>query len=111
EVNPYQFKEAPGIGSKKGAIVPMNNHPPPHPPTGFFNLYLSREGQIAFRMANNTQEDETTTSMREDLPSNVVPEAARRRKDVDYLDISRHDWMEWKPVGDLINSARQKSGK
>jgi hypothetical protein len=49
--------------------------------------------------------------MREDLPANVVPEAARRRKDVDYIEISRHDWMEWKPVGDLITAARQKSGK
>jgi len=27
------------------------------------------------------------------------------------IEISRHDWMEWKPVGDLINAARQKSGK
>jgi len=60
---------------------------------------------------NNTQEDDTTTSMREDLPLSVVPEAARRRKDVDYIEISRHDWMEWKPVGDLITNARQKSGK
>ena len=50
-------------------------------------------------------------AMREDLPANVVPEAAQRRKDVDYIEISRHDWMEWKPVGDLINAARQRSGK
>ena len=89
----------------------MNNHPHPNAAKVFINWYLSREGQIAFRMANNTQEDETTTSMREDLPASVVPEAARRRKDIDYIEISRHDWMEWKPVGDLINAARQKSGK
>jgi ABC-type Fe3+ transport system substrate-binding protein len=111
EVNPYHFKEAPGIGSNNGAIVLMNNHPHPNGAKVFINWYLSREGQIAFRQANNTQEDDTTTSMREDLPANVVPEAARRRKDVDYIEISRHDWMEWKPVGDLITSARQKSGK
>jgi len=111
EVNPYQFKEAPGIGSNNGAIVLMNNHPHPNAAKVFINWYLSREGQIAFRQANNTQEDETTTSMREDLPGNVVPEAARRRKEIDYIEISRHDWMEWKPVGDLINAARQKSGK
>ena len=111
EVSPYHFKEAPGIGSNNGAIVLMNNQPHPNAAKVFINWYLSREGQIAFRMANNTQEDETTTSMREDLPANVVPEAARRRKDVDYIEISRHDWMEWKPVGDLINAARQRSGK
>jgi len=111
EVSPYQFKEAPGIGSNNGAIVLMNNQPHPNTAKVFINWYLSREGQIAFRQANNTQEDETTTSMREDLPLSVVPEAARRRKDVDYIEISRHDWIEWKPVGDLIAAARQKSGK
>ena len=111
EVSPYHFKEAPGIGSNNGAIVLMNNHPHPNAAKVFINWYLSREGQIAFRQANNTKEDETTTSMREDLPASVVPEAARRRKDVDYIEISRHDWMDWKPVGDLIKAARQKSGK
>ncbi|MGE5216119.1 MAG: ABC transporter substrate-binding protein [Chloroflexota bacterium] len=111
EVSPYHFKEAPGIGSNNGAIVLMNNHPHPNAAKVFINWYLSRDGQIAFRQANNTKEDETTTSMREDLPASVVPEAARRRKEVDYIEISRHDWMEWKPVGDLIKAARQKSGK
>jgi len=111
EVSPYHFKEAPGIGSNNGAIALMNSQPHPNAARVFINWYLSRDGQIAFRQANNTVEDETTTSLREDLPLSVVPEAARRRKDVDYIDISRHDWMEWKPVGDLINAARQKSGK
>src|SRR5581483_2930377 len=109
EANPYQFKEAPGIGSNNGAIVLMNNQPHPSAARVFINWYLSREGQIAFRQANNTLEDETTTSMREDLPLSVVPEAARRRKDVDYIEISRHDWIDWKPVGDLI--ARRGSGR
>ncbi len=89
----------------------MNNHPHPNAAKVFINWYLSREGQIAFRQANNTQEDETTTSMREDLPANVVPEAARRRKDIDYIEISRHDWMEWKPVGDLISVRAAKVGE
>ena len=111
EVSPYHFKEAPGIGSNNGAIALMNSQPHPNAARVFINWYLSRDGQIAFRQANNTVEDETTTSLREDLPLSVVPEAARRRKDVDYIEISRHDWMEWKPVGDLINAARQKSGK
>lgn len=111
EVSPYHFKEAPGIGSNNGAVVLMNNHPHANAAKVFLNWYLSRDGQIAFRQANNTLEDDTTTSMREDLPLSVVPEPARRRKDVDYIEISRHDWMEWKPVGDLINAARQKSGK
>jgi ABC-type Fe3+ transport system substrate-binding protein len=111
EISPYHFKEAPGIGSNNGAIGLMNAAPHPNGAKVFINWYLSREGQTAFRNANNTIEDETTTSLREDLPLDVVPEAARRRKDIDYIEISRHDWMEWKPVGDVINAARQKSGK
>jgi iron(III) transport system substrate-binding protein len=111
EMSPYNFKEVPGIGSNNGAIALMNNQAHPNAARVFINWYLSRDGQIAFRNANKTIEDETTTSLREDLPASVVPEAARRRKDVDYLEIIRYDWMDWKPVGDLINAARQKSGK
>src|SRR2546430_16852465 len=48
EVSPYQFKEAPGIGSNNGAIVLMNNHPPPKPAKVFFKREFVREGQIAF---------------------------------------------------------------
>ena len=111
EADAYHFKEVPGIGSNNGAIALMSNHPHDNAAKVFINWYLSREGQIAFRQANTSSEDDTTTSMREDLPQDVVPEAARRRKNVDYIEISRPDWMEWKPVGDLINGARQRSGK
>ena len=54
EVSPYHFKEAPGIGSNNGAIVLMNNHPHANAAKVFINWYLSRDGQIAFRQANNT---------------------------------------------------------
>lgn len=111
EADAYHFKEVPGIGSNNGAITLMNQHPHPNAAKVFLNWYLSREGQIAFRQANMSAEDDITTSMREDLPNEVVPEAARRKKNVDYIEISRHDWMDWKPVGDLINAARQRSGK
>jgi ABC-type Fe3+ transport system substrate-binding protein len=65
EISPYHFKEAPGIGSNNGAIGLMNAQPHPNGAKVFINWYLSREGQIAFRNANNTFEDETTTSLRE----------------------------------------------
>jgi ABC-type Fe3+ transport system substrate-binding protein len=108
ELSPYHFKESPGIGANNGAIALMNSAPHPNGAKAFINWYLSREGQIAFRQANTGIEDERTTSLREDLPMEVVPEAARRRKDVDYVEISRHDWMDWKPVRAILDSARQK---
>ncbi len=108
EMNPYQFKEAPGIGANNGALVLMQSAPHPNGARLFINWYLSREGQIAFRQANTGIEDERTTSLREDLPPEVVPELARRRKDVEYVEIGRHDWMDWKPVKAILDNAPQK---
>ncbi len=68
----------------------MNNAPHANAAKVFINWYLSREGQIAFRQANNTIEDEITTSMREDLPLEVCPRSgAAARKNVNYIEISR----------------------
>ena len=111
EFNAYQFKEAPGIGANNGAIALMKNAPHANGAKVFINWYLSREGQIAFRGANTSKEDDITTSMREDLPLEVVPEAGRRRKDVNYIEISRHDWMDWSPVKKILDTARQKAGQ
>jgi len=108
EINPYHLKEGPGIGAGNGAIGVMNSQPHPNAAKVFVNWYLSREGQIAFRLANNTIEDEVTTSLREDLPLEVVPRMARRGRDVDYIEISRPDWMDWKPVEALLKKAREK---
>jgi len=109
DMDPYQFKESPGIGANNGALALMNSAPHPNAAKVFINWYLSREGQTAFRRANNTIEDERTTSLREDLAAEVVPELARRKKNVDYVEISRHDWMDWKPVKAILDNARQKS--
>ncbi len=86
----------------------MSSHPHPSAAKVFINWYLSREGQTAFRLANTGQDDEGTTSMREDLPLEIVPELARRRKDVDYLEVTRPDWMDWKPVQAVIEEARSR---
>ena len=90
EVSPYHFKEVPGIGSNNGAIGLMNSQPHPNAARLFINWYLSREGQIAFRQADNTQEDDTTTSMREDLPLTWYQ---KRRDDVKMSTISRSAYM------------------
>ncbi|MGH7773720.1 MAG: extracellular solute-binding protein [Candidatus Binatia bacterium] len=108
EMNPYHFKEQPGIGAGNGAIALVNRHPHPNAAKVFINWYLSREGQISFRMANQTIEDEGVTSLREDLPLDIVPELARRRRDIDYLEISRHDWMDYTPVRAILQNAMEK---
>ena len=75
EISPYHFKEAPGIGSNNGAIVFMNSSSSKRR-KGFYQLVSFPRRPDCFPEANNTNEDETTTSLREDLPLDVVPEAA-----------------------------------
>jgi iron(III) transport system substrate-binding protein len=111
EISPYDLKERPGIGAGNGTIALMKSHPHPNGAAVFINWYLSREGQIAFRQANTGTDDEGVTSMREDLPLEIVPELARRRKDVDYLEVVRADWMDWSPVRVVLEKATAGKNK
>ncbi|MGH7829410.1 MAG: ABC transporter substrate-binding protein, partial [Candidatus Binatia bacterium] len=105
ELNPYQIEERPGIGSGAGALVLMNRHPHPNAARVFINWYLSREGQIAFRQANT--EELRVGSLREDLPQEILPPLARRRKDKDYISINRPEWMDFKPIHNLLEEIRK----
>ena len=105
ELDPYQIEERPGIGSGSGALVLMNRHPHPNAAKVFINWYLSLEGQIAFRQANS--DELRVTSLREDLPPEIVPATAARRKDKDYLLINRPDWMDFTPIQKLLEDIRK----
>ena len=105
ELNPYQIEERPGIGSGSGALVLMNQHPHPNGAKVFINWYLSLEGQIAFRQANT--DELRVTSLREDLPPEIVPPTAVRRKDKDYLLINRSEWMDFTPIQKLLEDIRK----
>ena len=101
ELNPYEVDEKPGIGSGSGALVLMNRHPHPAAARTFINWYLSLEGQTAFRQANT--DELTVGSLREDLPLEIVPPLARRRKDKEYIWINRPEWMDFKPIQNLLD--------
>jgi iron(III) transport system substrate-binding protein len=105
ELDPYSITERPGIGAGSGALALINRHPHPNAAKVFINWFLSQEGQIAFRQANT--DELRVGSMREDLPLEVLPTQARRRKDRDYLLINRHDWMDFKPIHALIEQLRK----
>jgi len=105
ELDPYSIAERPGIGSGSGAIVLINRHPHPSAAKVFINWFLSQEGQIAFRQANT--DELRVGSMREDLPQEVLPPLARRRKDQDYLFINRPEWMDFKPIQDLLEQLKK----
>ncbi|MBM4260034.1 MAG: hypothetical protein FJ145_01175 [Deltaproteobacteria bacterium] len=105
ELNPYAITEAPGIGSGSGSIVLMNRHPHPSAARVFINWFLSQEGQIAFRLANT--DELRVGSLREDLPLEVLPSLAHRRKDKEYLFINRPEWMDFKPIQALLDQLRK----
>ncbi len=108
QINPYQIKEKPGIGAGNGSAGLVKNHPHPNASKVFINWYLSREGQIAFKRANTDSSDEDVGSLREDLPLDILPPLARRRTDIEYVDISRHDWMDYAPVRKIFDKIKRK---
>ena len=105
ELDPYAITERPGIGSGSGAIVLINRQPHPNAAKVFINWFLSQEGQIAFLQAN--KEELRVGSMREDLPQEMIPPLARRRKDKEYLFINRHEWMDFKPIQALLDQLKK----
>ena len=105
ELDPYQIEEQPGIGSGSGALVLLNQHPHPYAARLFINWFLSTEGQIAFLQANT--DELRIGSLREDLPPELVPPLARRRKDKEYIMINRPDWMDFTPIQNLLEEARK----
>ena len=105
ELDPYAIAEQPGIGSGSGALVLMNRHPHPNAAKVFINWFLSLEGQIAFRQANT--DEFRVGSLREDLPQEILPALARRRKDKDYLLINRPEWMDFKPIQALLEQLKK----
>jgi len=105
ELNPYQIEENPGIGTGSGALVLMNRHPHPNGAKVFINWYLSLEGQTAFLQAN--KDELRVGSLREDVPQELVPPLARRRKDQDYLWVNRPDWMDFTPIQNLLEELRK----
>jgi iron(III) transport system substrate-binding protein len=105
ELDPYQIEEQPGIGSGSGAMVLLNQHPHPYAARVFVNWYLSPEGQIAFLKANT--DELRIGSLREDLPLELVPPTARRRKDKEYIMINRPEWMDFAPIQNVLEEARK----
>lgn len=105
ELNPYQVEEKPGLGSGSGALVLLNRFPNPNGAKVFLNWFLSLEGQIAFRQANT--DELRVGSLREDLPPEILPLMARRQKDKDYIWINRPEWMDFKPINNLLEELRK----
>ncbi len=107
DINPYDLKESPGLGSSAGAVAIPTHAPHLNAAKVFVNWYLSREGQIAFRKAN--LDDDRLNSLREDLPPSIVPDLAKRNKGREYVFINQPSWADFRPIFAILKEARRKT--
>jgi len=50
-------------------------------------------------------------SLRIDIPKDEVPYEARRLDGVNYIDTGKPEWIEMKPILDVVNEALKAAGK
>src|SRR5262244_1091122 len=84
---PGVFKEGAGLVSQYGTLGLVNRAPHPNAAKVFID------------------------SLRIDIPKDDVPVLQRRFDGVKYLDTSRPEWQEMKPILDVMNEALKAAGK
>jgi len=108
EFETVKWKENRGLSSgSNGTLVLMNRAPHPNAAKLFINWHLSREGQASFQKIMNTADVEME-SMRVDIPKDVVPEAHRRKDNIDYIVMDTAERGDNRPVGKLLKSIIRK---
>jgi iron(III) transport system substrate-binding protein len=107
---PGVFKEGAGLVQQYGTIALVNRAPHPNAAKVFINWLLSRNGQITLQKAMANTEN-PADSLRIDIPKDDVPYLNRRLGGIKYLDTSRPEWQEMKPILDVMNEALKAAGK
>ena len=103
-------RKAPAWSQQFGTLGLVNRAPHPNAAKVFINWLLSRKGQIALQK-NMLKTENPTDSLRIDIPKDDVPMLQRRVEGVKYLDTSRPEWQEMKPILDVMNEALKAAGK
>jgi ABC-type Fe3+ transport system substrate-binding protein len=106
-----RWKEAPAISAgSSGSLVLLNQAPNPNAAKVFINWLLSREGQIVYQKVSNTPIN-TEESMRIDVPKDMIPVDDRRLDGVKYQLFDRPEYMEMKPIYDVLDRALAEKKK
>jgi iron(III) transport system substrate-binding protein len=103
------WKEGVGLDAIGGAYALMDKPPHPNAAKILINWLLSRDGQIALQ--RDREAAGRTDSLRIDIPKTDVHPLVRRRDGVKYLLMWNPDWMDMKPVQELINHILAESKK
>src|SRR6266850_1194726 len=107
---PGVFKEGAGLVTQFGTLGLVNRAPHPNAAKVFINWLLSRKGQMTLQKIMLPTEN-PIDSLRIDIPKDDVPVLQRRFDGVKYLDTSRPEWQEMRPILDVINEALKAAGK
>lgn len=107
---PKVFKEGGGLVQQFGTLALLNRAPHPNAAKVFINWLLSRNGQIALQRRTMTAES-PADSLRTDIPKDEVPYDNRRLEGIKYLDTGKPEWIEMKPIIDVVNEALKAAGK
>jgi iron(III) transport system substrate-binding protein len=107
---PRVFKEGGGLVQQFGTLSFVDRAPHPNAAKVFINWLLSRRGQIALQKTQANAES-PADSLRIDIPKDDVPLQSRRLDGIKYLDTGRPEWIEMKPILDVVNEALRAAGK
>jgi iron(III) transport system substrate-binding protein len=107
---PKVFKEGGGLVQQFGTVALVDRAPHPNAAKVFINWLLSRNGQIALQKRTMTAES-PADSLRIDIPKDEVPYENRRLEGIKYLDTGKPEWIDMKPIIDVVNEALKAAGK
>ncbi len=103
---PRHFKEGIPFAGGGNNVALVNKAPHPNAARLFINWFLSREGQsIAQKVGGG---GEGVDSLRIDIPKDDVPQEYRRQKGIKYFYTDHTEWMDMKPILNLIREVQSK---
>jgi iron(III) transport system substrate-binding protein len=107
---PHAFKEGGGLVQQFGTLALVNRAPHPNAAKVFINWLLSRQGQMALQKRTAASES-PADSLRIDIPKDDVPMQSRRLEGIKYLDTGRPEWIEMRPILEVVNEALKLGAK
>lgn len=107
---PHVFKEGGGLVQQFGTLTFVDHAPHPNAAKVFINWLLSRRGQIVLQKTQANAES-PADSLRIDIPKDDVPLQSRRLDGINYLDTGRPEWIDMKPILEVVNEALKTARK
>lgn len=110
QILPGHFKEGSSVGAYNGTLSFFNQAPHPNAAKVAINWLLSREGQMTW-LEYNFKGRSDYDSMREDIPKDKVSPRGLRVPGGKYLMTDRPEWMDMKPIYEVIKKALAEGRK